>query len=134
MRHGGMAIASLSFTAGRVSKFPCEEGKAMAFLRDTDWKGPGLKASRGGSTHYVLARRLKSGATIRLTIGSPNAWTSSAASEEARRLQTLIDQGVGPRSEKSERLAAAEAKRHDARRRTSPAMEAWQAYLAAHTP
>ncbi|WP_324593955.1 Arm DNA-binding domain-containing protein [Accumulibacter sp.] len=90
---------------------------------DSQTKGLGLKASAGGSRRYVLESRLKSGASIRLTIGDPKTWTIQAARDEARRLQTLIDQGVDPRQEKAERVAASEAKREEAKRVRALAMD-----------
>ncbi|MEF8734811.1 MAG: integrase family protein [Candidatus Accumulibacter meliphilus] len=121
----------VKFTAGKISAFNCPAGSNAAFLWDTDTKGLGLKASVGGSGRYVLESRLKSGASIRLTIGDPKTWTIQAARDEARRLQTLIDQGTDPRQEKAERVAASEAKREQAKRVRALAMEAWQAYLGA---
>lgn len=53
---------------------------------------------------------------------------------KARRLQTLIDQGIDPRQEKAERIAASEAKREEARRVEAPALDAWNAYLEARRP
>jgi integrase len=129
-----MSENKVPFTAGRVSKFTCEAGKAASFLWDTESTGLGLKASAGGAKNYVLQSRLESGATLRLTIGSTKAWTLAAARDEARRLQTMIDQGIDPRDEKRERIAAAEAKREEAMRVAAPAMEAWQAYIAARAP
>ena len=127
-----MSDNKVNFTAGRVAAFRCEEeGKAASFLWDTGTSGLGLKASAGGSKRYVLQSRLESGATVRLTIGDPRTWTLSAARDEARRLQTLIDQGIDPRQEKRDRIAASEAKREQAQRRKAPAMEAWQAYIEA---
>jgi integrase len=43
--------------------------------------------------------------TIRLTIGSPEAWTIPLAQEKARQLQRLIDEGKDPRSLKADALA-----------------------------
>ena len=106
-----MSDNKVPFTAGRVSKFCCEAGKAASFLWDTESTGLGLKASSGGAKNYVLQSRLETGATVRLTIGSTKTWTLGAARDEARRLQTLIDSGIDPRDEKRERIAAAEAKR-----------------------
>lgn len=126
-----MSENKVPFTAGRLSKFTCEAGKAASFFWDTESTGLGLKASAGGSKTYVLQSRLETGATLRLTIGSTKAWTLSAARDEARRLQTMIDQGIDPRDEKRDRIAAAEAKREEERRVAAPAMEAWQAYLVA---
>jgi hypothetical protein len=117
-----MSDNKVNFTAGRVAAFRCEEGKQAAFLWDTSASGLGLKASAGGSKRYVLQSRLESGATVRLTIGDPRTWTLSAARDEARRLQTKIDQGIDPREEKRERIAAAEAKQEEARRRKAPAL------------
>ncbi len=136
-----MSENKVPFTAGRVSKFCCEAGKAASFLWDAESKGFGLKASAGGSKNYVLESRLETGATLRLTIGSTKTWTLSAARDEARRLQTMIDQGIDPRQEKRERIAAAEAKRAEAEakrieaeRIATPALEAWQKYIEARAP
>lgn len=136
-----MTTSKIPFTAGRISKFCCEAGKAASFLWDISAPGLGLKASAGGAKNYILQSRLESGASIRLTIGDVRTWTLSAARDEARRLQTLIDQGIDPRQEKADRLAATEAKRAEAEakkiqmdRFAAPAMEAWQAYLVARTP
>ncbi|MEF8766684.1 Arm DNA-binding domain-containing protein [Candidatus Accumulibacter contiguus] len=109
-----MSENKVPFTAGRVSKFVCEAGKAASFLWDTESTGLGLKASAGGSKVYVLQSRLESGASVRLTIGSTKAWTLGAARDEARRLQVLIDSGNDPRQEKRDRIAEAEAKRAEA--------------------
>ncbi len=136
-----MSENKVTFTAGRVSKFVCEAGKAASFFWDTESTGLGLKASAGGSKVYVLQSRLESGASVRLTIGSTKAWTLGAARDEARRLQVLIDSGIDPRQEKADRIAAAEAKRAEAdakrielERIAAPAMEAWQKYIEARAP
>lgn len=73
---------------------------------DSDTKGLGLKASRGGAKKYILESRLKSGETIRLTIGDPKTWNIGMAQAEARRLQTTIDQGSDPRKLLAVQLAA----------------------------
>ena len=59
------------FTAAKVAAFRCPPEKIQAFLWDSDTNGLGLKASPGGSKKYILESRLKSGETIRLTIGDP---------------------------------------------------------------
>jgi len=136
-----MTENKVAFTAGRVSKFACETGKAASFFWDTESTGLGLKASSGGAKNYVLQSRLETGATLRLTIGSTKTWTLGAARDEARRLQTLIDSGIDPRDEKRDRIAAAEAKRAadeakriEFERIAAPAMEAWQKYIEARAP
>jgi hypothetical protein len=53
-----MSENKVPFTAGRVSKFCCEAGKAASFFWDTESTGLGLKASAGGAKNYVLAKPL----------------------------------------------------------------------------
>jgi len=48
---------------------------------------------------------------LRLTIGSPDAWSIPQAQEKARQLQRLIDGGHEPRDLKRDRLAAAAEKK-----------------------
>jgi len=133
-----MSTNRVSLTAGRVSQFACEAGKAASFLWDTTTQGLGLKASAGGAKNYVLQSRFDSGATLRLTIGSTKTWTLSAAREEARRLRAMVDQGLDPRQEKRERIAAAaakraadEARRVELERIATPAIDAWRKYIDA---
>jgi hypothetical protein len=86
-----------------------------------------------GAKSFIFESKLNR-QTVRVTIGDVRAWTLGAARDEARRLQTMIDQGIDPRQEKRDRIAAAEAKIEEAKRIATPAMEAWQAYLAARAP
>ncbi|WP_288129463.1 integrase family protein [Accumulibacter sp.] len=136
-----MSTNKVSFTAGRVSQFTCEAGKPASFLWDRVTSGLGLKASAGGAKNYVLQSRLASGASVRLTIGSATVWSLSQARDEARRLQTMIDQGIDPRQEKRDRVAEAAAKvaeaeaaRVEAARVAMPAIEAWRMYVEARRP
>jgi hypothetical protein len=74
------------------------------------------------------------GKTIRVTIGSPEAWTISKAREKTRELQRQIDEGRDPREVKAQTAAAAVAKREEERRQHVTAREAWGAYIADRTP
>ena len=136
-----MSTNKVSFTAGRVSQFTCEAGKPASFLWDSVTSGLGLKASAGGAKSYVLQSRLASGASVRLTIGSATVWSLSKARDEARRLQTMIDQGIDPRQAKRDSIAEAAAKvaeadaaRLEAARVATPALDAWQRYVEARRP
>ena len=53
------------------------------------------------------------------------------ARTEARRLQTLIDQGTDPRQERADKAAEQEAKRQEAKRESLTVGEAWNAYIKA---
>ena len=97
-------MAKVAFTAGRVKGFKCPPDKAQAFLWDSTAKGLGLRATPVGKPSYVF-QALYLEKTIRLTIGSPEAWTIPLAQEKARELQRLIDEGKDPRSLKADALA-----------------------------
>ena len=124
------------FTAAKVAAFRCPPEKIQAFLWDSDTNGLGLKASPGGSKKYILESRLKSGETIRLTIGDPRSWSINAAQEEARRLQTSIDQGNDPRKLLTAQLAATRAADDAAAAeeisKSLTVGVAWHAYLEHH--
>lgn len=69
--------------------------------------------------------------TIRITIVDVRAWNLDDARTESNRLQSLVDQGIDPREQKRERIAAIEAKKEEQRRQDMTVSEAWSAYLEA---
>ena len=125
-------MARIKLTAGRIREFTCPPGKAQAFLWDTEAPGLAVRATAGASA-FVFQGKLNN-KDFRMTIGDVRAWGIDDARTEARRLQTLVDQGADPRQQKAERIAAAEAKREEARRIEAPALEAWATYLEARRP
>lgn len=114
-------------TPERIRRFTCPEGVKQAFLWDTEAPRLGVRATAGAKS-FIFESKLNR-RTLRSTIGDVRDWNIDDARAEARRLQTLVDQGVDPRQEKAERIAAAEAKREEARRIEAPALEAWSVYL-----
>ena len=125
-------MARTKLTAGRIRDFACPTGKAQAFLWDSEAPGLALRATAGAKA-FVYQGKLNN-KDFRVTIGDSRAWGIDDARTEARRLQTLVDQGTDPRQEKAERIAAGEAKREEARRIEAPALEAWATYLEARRP
>jgi len=101
-------MAKVAFTAGRVSGFKCPPDKAQAFLWDATAQGLGLRATRAGKPAYIF-QGVFGGKDIRMTIGSPSAWSIPQAQAKARQFQRLIDEGTDPRSIKADKLAAAKA-------------------------
>jgi hypothetical protein len=90
-----------------------------------------------GEKAYVFQAKLN-GRVVRVTIGRVGAGTLAAARAKANKLQAMIDEGIDPRQEKRDRLAAVEAKRVEAEtkrveseRVAAPALEAWQQYIDA---
>jgi len=126
------------FTAGRVERFKCEKGKPQSFLWDSAQAGLALRATAKGSRAYVFQSRTKSGQTVRMTIGEPASWSIPEAQAEARRLQTLIDQGKDPRSEKAALVAKHVAERAAAKverqRMEVTGLDAWSAYCEERRP
>ena len=126
-------MAKIAFTAGRVAGFRCPPDKAQAFLWDVTAPGLGLRDTPAGKPSYVFQSRFQD-KTIRLTIGSPDAWSIPQAQEKARELQRLIDEGRDPREVKAEKTAADVAKRDTARQDAVTVDEAWTAYMKARRP
>ena len=101
-------MASVKLTAGRIRDFQISQGKSQEFLRDTDTPGLGVRVTSGAKA-FIFQSKLKDGTTIRLTIGDVRTWSIEDARAEARRLQTLIDQGTDPREQAREKIEAAAA-------------------------
>lgn len=120
-------------TPDRIRRFTCAADAKQAFLWDTISPRLAVRATPAGVKSYIFEAKLAR-QTVRLTIGSADAWNIEDARAEANRLLTLVNQGIDPRQEKAERLAATQAKREDARRKEAPALDAWKAYLEARAP
>lgn len=119
-------------TPDRIRRLALPAGVAQFFLWDTDAPRLAVRVT-GGARSFVFESKLNR-QTVRVTIGDTRAWTLAAARDEARRMEVLIDSGIDPRQEKRERIAAAEVKMEEAKRILTPALGAWQAYLAARAP
>ena len=126
-------VAKIAFTAGRVAGFKCPPPKPQAFLWDTTTPGLGLRTTPSGKPAYVFQSRFQD-KTIRVTIGSPDAWSIPDAQAKVRELQRHIDEGRDPRQVKAERTAADVAKREAARSDTVTVGELWTEYLAERRP
>ena len=121
-------MAKIAFTAGRVSGFKCPPDKKQAFMWDVTAPGLGLRATPAGKPAYVF-QSVYQGKDIRLTIGSPAAWSITDAQAKARELQRLIDEGKDPRDLKREALAAHAEKQAAAAAQALTVGEVWPLYL-----
>lgn len=133
-------MAKIAFTAGRVSGFKCPPDKKQAFMWDVTAPGLGLRSTPAGKPAYVF-QGVYQGKDIRLTIGSPAAWSIPDAQAKARELQRLIDEGKDPRELKRDALAAAQAQSAavvaaaaEAAAQALTVGEVWAAYLEARRP
>ncbi|MCB4360924.1 tyrosine-type recombinase/integrase [Quatrionicoccus australiensis] len=97
-------------TIPRIEAFKRPADKEQAFLWDTESPRLAVKATASGKA-FIFEGKLK-GQTIRRVIGDVLNWTIEDARSEARRLQTIIDQGNDPREldrEKAESKTRAKA-------------------------
>lgn len=126
-------MAKIAFTAGRVSGFKCPTGKAQAFIWDSTSSGLGLRATPAGKPAYVFQGELQE-KSIRITIGSPGAWSIPQAQEKARELQRQIDGGHDPRDLKRGVVAAAAQKKTAAAAQAVTVGDLWPRYLVEGKP
>ena len=126
-------MAKIAFTAGRVSGFKCPPDKKQAFMWDVTAPGLGLRATPAGKPAYVF-QGVYQGKDLRITIGSPAAWSIPDAQAKARELQRLIDEGKDPRDLKRDALAAHAEKQAAAAVQAVTVGEVWAVYLEARRP
>jgi len=100
---------------------------------DVTTPGLGLRATPAGKPAYVF-QSVYQGKDLRITIGSPAAWSIPDAQAKARELQRLIDEGKDPRDLKREALAAHAEKQAAAAADAVTVGEAWQRYLEQRRP
>jgi len=126
-----------NFTAARVAEFTCPAGKQQAIYWDGKQPGLGLRVTAAGARAYVFEACCQ-GRTVRVTIGSPSAWTIDAARKEAARLRVLVDSGINPNEQRREQDAAKAAARVQAetaqQRQAITVGEAWNAYIEERRP
>ena len=119
-------------TAGKIAKLKCKEEQTRTYLWCKEVKGLGIIATTTGSKSFIFQAKVK-GKSMRLTIGSVNAWSIGDAQAEARRLQVIIDQGNDPRQIKADKAAANEAainaKMEQEARETVTVGKAWNEYI-----
>lgn len=127
----------VKLTAGRIQAFECPKDKDQAYLWCNEVKGLGIRATVHGAKSYFFQAKVKA-KSMRVTIGGVKAWTIPAAQAEARRLQTIIDQGNDPRQVKADIEVAAEAQAAAlAKKQISETVTlgvAWSEYLDARKP
>lgn len=136
-------MARVKLTAGRIRDFGRRPDQQQSFLWDTEAPRLAVRATQGAKV-FVFQGRIH-GETPRIKIGDCSAWNIDQARAEARRLQTLIDQGIDPRQDKADKIAAerkatevaaakAERQATEAERQTVLVSSAWNLYLVDRKP
>lgn len=122
----------VNLTAGRVDGFKAGADGKQAFLWDSTVPGLGVRAT-AKSKAFIYQNRLD-GKALRVTIGDVKTWGIDEARAEARRLGTLIDQGIDPRLEKKRRLAEVREAQKESKRADATVGDAWSEYIEARKP
>ncbi|MBK9783392.1 MAG: integrase family protein [Betaproteobacteria bacterium] len=125
-----MATNRTHITLERIRKLQPPAGKQAVYVFDDDPRCLSVRITPAGAKSFIYSGKLN-GSPFRVTIGSTEVWNLDDARAEARRLQTLTDQGTDPRLEKAERLATTAAKQEAARHADMPALDVWAAYVEA---
>ena len=125
-----MATIQFKFTKGRIDGFTCPNDKKEAVAWDTDAPGLGLRVRQAGAPRYIFQRKMH-GKPVKMTIGDPSVWDIRQARAEARRLRSLMDQGIDPRREKRAQQEANEAERAALERERVTLAEVWDQYVEA---
>ncbi len=126
-------MARVRFTRPLVDRFTCPADKAQAFRWDSTQPGLGLRVTPAGKPAYIFQSEFQ-GRTLRMTIGSPDAWSIPQAQERARELQRQIDAGRDPREVKAEAIAADVAKRTAEVADVLTVADVWPRYMAEGKP
>lgn len=114
-------------TAGLIERLTCPTGKnARVYLRDSKVPGLRVRAMDTGFKSFMFEAKLNR-RTISRTIGDIRHWTLEAARIEARRLATMIDNGIDPREADRQRDA-------DKAAQSVTVGEAWARYLVEGKP
>ena len=126
-------------TPTRIKSFTCPADAKQAFLWDTEAPRLAVRVTAGAKSFIFEAKLNRQ--TVRVTLGDVKMRNIDDARAEARRLQTLIDQGIDPRQEKADKLAAIEAKKAalvaeqaEEQRQALTVGEAWASYLEERRP
>lgn len=123
------------FTEGRVGKVAHTGTNPKinyTLYWDKDTPGLGLRVTASGARSYVFEKRLKTGETCRVTIGSPESWALKKAQAEARELTVLVDKGGDPRAVAHEKKIEHERRRTEAERQDATLQAAWDRYIEAN--
>ncbi|WP_254773507.1 integrase family protein [Nitrosospira sp. Nsp13] len=120
-------MAREKLTPSRILDFKLPPQVKQAFLWDTDTKMLAVRVTSGAKAYIFQSPY--NGTDLRMTIGSVEVWDIASARKEARRLQSLIDQGIDPRLAKANGLVDAEAQHKKRRNFDMTVSEAWTAYI-----
>ena len=136
-------MARVKLTAGRIRDFAVRPEQQQSFLWDSEAPWLAVRATVGAKV--FVFQSLIEGKSLRIKIGDVDAWDIDRARAEARRLQTLIDQGIDPRQAKSRPVrsqapvpvakeAAVRRQVEEEAQQAITVSDAWHTYLLARTP
>lgn len=104
-----------ALTVGLLERLTCPEGKAKAFMRDSEAPGLCVRVTAKGAKSFVFQTKTKQGDFFSKTMGDVKAWTIEQARAEARRLAVMLDTGQDPRELERQQQADKKAQRQQGR-------------------
>lgn len=122
---------TVNFTADRVRKFLCPEGKTEAYLWDSKAQGLGIRAKASGNRSYIFQGTVN-GKTRRTRIGSVDSFDIDKARDEARELSIQASNNISPAKVKREKQAAAIAEERELLRGKVILEQIWNEYIEAN--
>jgi len=122
---------TVNFTADRVRKFLCPEGKTEAYLWDSKAQGLGIRAKASGNRSYIFQGTVN-GKTRRTRIGSVDSFDIDKARDEARELSIQASNNISPAKVKREKQAAAIAEERELLRGKVTLEKIWNEYIEAN--
>lgn len=118
----------VNLTVGRINELVCPAGKSQAFLRDLKSPWLAVRITANGAKSFVFEAKLNR-VTIRVVIGSTNAWSIETARQAANEKKILVDRGIDPRSVKKDAVAAIAKESAETQRQAVLVNDAWAQYL-----
>ena len=119
----------VKLSAKRISDLKCADDKEVIKIWDIDTPNLCVTLKPRGRPSFVFVGSM-AGKQVHLVIGNCNTWKIPQAQDEARRLRTLIDQGIHPRLEREARVEAATNAIASKSKIEITVGDVWKAYVA----
>ena len=129
MRHDRNMNNKVKLSAKRISDLKCADDKEVIKIWDIDTPNLCVTLKPRGRPSFVFVGSM-AGKQVHLVIGNCNTWKIPQAQDEARRLRTLIDQGIHPRLEREARVEAATNAIASKSKIEITVGDVWKAYVA----
>lgn len=123
------AKLSAKLSVKRIADLRCPDDQDQVQLWDEDTPNLCVRLRPRGRPAFLFIASMAS-KQVNLVIGNCQTWKIPQAQEEARRLRTLIDQGIHPKLEREAKMEAAAKALADQAKTEITVGHVWTAYVA----